>query len=131
MRVIREEWPYGGRVGVCRATECAGQRLLLIPDTRPGTWLLYLEPPFENFRLGDDVFASFDEYLSDDSTAQAISDEWDVAWLPEGPEEEELERSLFNMRRELIKNRALRRRRRLRAWTRPIRTLLGRGSSER
>jgi hypothetical protein len=68
-----------------------------------------LEPPFENFRLGDTVFRSFDEYLNSDSSAQALADEWQVEWLSEGPAEQELGRILFNMRRELVQNKRRRR----------------------
>lgn len=92
--VVHEEWPELGRVGICRATPCAGQHVFLITD-RP--WYLYLEPPWENYELGESRF-SYDMPIMWERDAQVITDDWEILWLDPGPDEEALEREVFGER---------------------------------
>ncbi|WP_448630636.1 hypothetical protein [Cellulomonas soli] len=94
--VDRRTWPRFGRVGLVTSGDARGQHVLLVAEVNDA-WMLYLEPPWPNFRFGDSVFG-FDNLIFWDSDAAIIADEWAVRWLDPGDEEAAVERAVFGVR---------------------------------
>lgn len=92
--------PWDGSVGTCTRGPATGQRILLVRDTAPGSWILFLEPPLSRFSWGRTRF-SFDNYVDDDEAVESMLREWGVEWVPRD-EDETVEREVFDVRRTFV-----------------------------
>mgnify|MGYP001358352400 FL=1 len=118
MRVIHDEWPRFGRVGVSRAQETFGQHVFVVADSLPGRWIVLLQDPAGNFKFYNSKMTN-DNYFSRDEDVETALCLWSIEWIPI-EDEDAIERDLFGMRSTIVAadGRASRRRRRLRdLWT--------------
>ncbi len=102
LQIRRGSWPELGRVGTCGSGPAAGQHVLLVPESELAAWMLYLEPPWENFVYGDSRF-TFDNLIVWEEDGQRIADDWQIEWLAPGEEELRLEEELFGIRQEIVR----------------------------
>lgn len=96
-----QDWPILGRLGVSRAPATYGQHVYVVAENVDGYWTLLCEHPASNFMLWHNVMSDDNYFNRDEDTLAAIT-AWQVEWLPEGPEEAELERRIFDYRSQVV-----------------------------
>ena len=76
-------------MGTISRGEWAGRLIFAYPDTLPEWWTVIVEPPPTPGSPGDLYLHGTREVL------ETFDKEWDVEWMPLGPEEAEIERTHF------------------------------------
>jgi hypothetical protein len=65
--------------------------VFIYPDSREDWWVMAIEPSPTPGVPGD-------HYIDDGSYLENLASEWELEWIPIGPEEEQLEREVFGWR---------------------------------
>ncbi len=86
-----EFWGSQGRVGRIRRGDLQGRHVFVYPDTVEPWWTVVVE-------TSPEASVPDDRYISNTEHFVQFMLEWDVAWLPIGKQELQLESALFGWR---------------------------------
>ncbi|KQM15275.1 hypothetical protein ASF83_04630 [Plantibacter sp. Leaf171] len=86
-----EFWGSQGRLGQIRKGELLNRHVFVYPDTAEPWWTVVVETT-------PDATVPDDRYIPDTDLFMSLMHDWEVAWLPRGQEEQDLEAELFGWR---------------------------------